>query len=432
MHPIYDPAAILVAWFSGCRAGKPQSLEPQRLDRIHPCGADGGVEAADETDEGRHRQRHDDARRRGVRFEHRGDLRQQVAEGVADHHAQRPAEQADDPGLDEELEPDVHRSRPDGDAHADLPRPLGYRDHHDVHDPDPADDQRDARDAVEHDGHDERDVAELVLRLLLGEDLEVVGFARAEVVRLAEDARDAVEAGGQSAGLGGLHDEHVKVSRAGHPLQRRDRDEHHVVHLDEAQHAALLHHAADDEALAVQINILSDGGAGAEEILLDLVPEDADERPVAFEIPGLEKAPVDGFVAVHRGVGVAGAQQRALRGAGKLLRLRRALHLRRGRPDGFRRFSTNQGFVIEGQRRRHDAAAAGAVAAAVDDDELVRPQGLEALEDVALHPFQHGNRGNHGCDADDDAQRRQDRPKEVRPEADQGHLEDAQEDHGRT
>ncbi len=59
------------------------------------------------------------------------------------------AEQAEHDGFDQELQQHVAAAGADGQAQADLARPLGDRHQHDVHDADAADEQRHAGDARE-------------------------------------------------------------------------------------------------------------------------------------------------------------------------------------------------------------------------------------------------------------------------------------------
>ena len=55
--------------------------------------------------------------------------------------------------LDQELQQHLPRPRADGQADADLARPLGHGDEHDVHDADAADEQADAGDGGQQRGH---------------------------------------------------------------------------------------------------------------------------------------------------------------------------------------------------------------------------------------------------------------------------------------
>ncbi len=68
-----------------------------------------------------------------------------------ENHSEHAADEAEDDGLDEELQEDVVLARADGHTNADLARSLGDAHEHDVHHADPADDEAHRGDAEEKD-----------------------------------------------------------------------------------------------------------------------------------------------------------------------------------------------------------------------------------------------------------------------------------------
>src|SRR5262249_8319419 len=103
----------------------------------------------------------------GDGFEHPGHFFDRTGQPPSGDHADRPAQEADDARLHEELLQYVKPLCAHGHAHANLARPLSDRHEHDVHDPNPAADETDAGNGAEHDAHQRLEAAELVHELLL-------------------------------------------------------------------------------------------------------------------------------------------------------------------------------------------------------------------------------------------------------------------------
>ena len=77
----------------------------------------------------------------------------------------------------------------DGQADADLARPLGDRDEHDVHDADAADEQRNAGDRAEQQRHHQRDDPQHVGDFGRVVDGEIVLRAAADAMPLPQQLR---------------------------------------------------------------------------------------------------------------------------------------------------------------------------------------------------------------------------------------------------
>src|SRR5512138_116412 len=98
-------------------------LVTQRDDRIEPCRTLCRVDAEDEADGGRERERDGDGRR-GDEDRPAGEPADQDRGADAEDRPEDAARYAQHDGLDEELEQDVPRLRADREADADLPRAL--------------------------------------------------------------------------------------------------------------------------------------------------------------------------------------------------------------------------------------------------------------------------------------------------------------------
>ena len=121
-------------------------------------------------------------------------------EAKAEHDPDDAADRAQRDRLDQKLEEDVAAMRADGQADADLARPLRHAHEHDVHDADAADDERDAGDRAEQHGHDARGGGRGFGDLLLVADGEIVVAAGANVVALAEQLGDLLLRRGEVVG----------------------------------------------------------------------------------------------------------------------------------------------------------------------------------------------------------------------------------------
>ncbi len=111
----------------------------------------------------------------------------------------RPPNEADDDGLDEELQEDVLAARADGEPQADLAGALGDRDQHDVHDADAADEQRHAGDRRQQRRHRPRGFGADAGDLFLRADHEVVRLARRQLVPHPQRLAIAAATGAVSA-----------------------------------------------------------------------------------------------------------------------------------------------------------------------------------------------------------------------------------------
>src|SRR5688500_6967940 len=163
---------------------KIRSLMPQGLDRVHPRRHDGRVEAEADSDQSADDKAADDrpvGDAGGVALvaDALDDPRQQLGGAGAQHDADQAAGQADDGGLDEELQGDMAPLGAQGPADADLAGALGHRRQHDVHDADPADHQREAGDAH----HDE--VEHAVEPLGIAQDLDGGFYLKVGLVGVA-------------------------------------------------------------------------------------------------------------------------------------------------------------------------------------------------------------------------------------------------------
>src|ERR1043165_4035574 len=161
----------------------------QRLDRIHERRFARGVIAE--------KNAHGNGEERREQHRFRGELHrplQRAPDEEAGHDAdedarRRAADEAEHHRLGEELQADGLLGRADGDAHADLARPLRDRDEHHVHDADAADDERDRGDGDEE---QRQRAARLELRLddVLGvADVEVVVLLGAQMMPVAQQRR---------------------------------------------------------------------------------------------------------------------------------------------------------------------------------------------------------------------------------------------------
>src|SRR3546814_191782 len=178
-----------------------------------------------------------------------------------------PAQAGQHDGLDQELHQHFARDRADGEADADLPRALRYRNQHDVHDADAADQQGNRR----HRRHDLRQygggAGQRVADLLGVEDVEIVLRAR---LHLAAFAHQFLQAGLDRAGVVGVvHRDHdlADVAVAGEAaLDELDRHDDDIVLIPESALAPrgaradhLAGYALDAYALADRVLALEQG-----------------------------------------------------------------------------------------------------------------------------------------------------------------------------
>src|SRR5262245_11838511 len=116
------------------------SLPAQRLDRIQQRGTARGVPAEEHPHRGGEQEAARDRRGRELRRPAR-ERRDRRRQRDAQHDPGQAADPAQQHGLDQELQQDVHPARADRHADPDLARPLGHRHQQDVHDADAADQQ---------------------------------------------------------------------------------------------------------------------------------------------------------------------------------------------------------------------------------------------------------------------------------------------------
>src|ERR1051326_8855722 len=380
-------------------------LIAQRLDRVHQRRLARRVVAEEHAD-GDGEERREEHALRGELLrpferppdEERGD--------DADDPARRAADEAEQHRLGQELDLDGLLGRADGDAHADLARPLRDGDEHHVHDADPADDERDRGDGDEQQRQraarfelgldDVLRIADVEVVVLLGTEMVAVaqqrrGLLPGELDDVGRDggAEDVVEPGDahQLFLRGGVRqDDGVVLVLAGHrqPFRRERRH-------DFARHGFHAHDFAD--------RIL-----GAEEVVAHGLAEDADgggaldvvlrERRALRDRPSLD-IKVFGRDAAERAEPVLVAVDD----------LRGSVDVRRDALDQRDLVLDGDG-VAEGERLRAARAGADAVdraAAGLDPDEVVA-EVVELLLDARLPGFADGHDADHRGDADGDAE----------------------------
>src|SRR5437879_1135226 len=123
---------------------------PQGFHRVHFCGAEGGVDAEDDTDQ-RGNGESDHGRPQNDDGFHAGKVADEPGNGHTEQHAHNATRAGKHHGLDEELRDDVAAFGAERATDADLARALGHARKHDVHNADAADEQRDGGNRAEHD-----------------------------------------------------------------------------------------------------------------------------------------------------------------------------------------------------------------------------------------------------------------------------------------
>src|SRR5439155_13846868 len=113
-------------------------------------GAEGGVDAEDDTDQ-RGDGESDHGRPEGDNGFHAGEVADEPGNGHTEQHAHRAARAGKHHGLNEELRDDIAAFGAERTTDTDLARALGHAGEHDVHDTDAADEQRNGGYRAEHD-----------------------------------------------------------------------------------------------------------------------------------------------------------------------------------------------------------------------------------------------------------------------------------------
>src|ERR1051326_4284361 len=330
--------------------------------------------------------------------------REQIAAGDAD----AAAEAGKDDRFDEELQQDVAAPRADGLSDADLARPLRHRDEHDVHDADAADEQGDADDrSHDHGGGGER-FGDHLQDLFLREHAEVVFLIFFQVVACAEDLLglifDEVEVGA-AAHLEG-EDEALHVLAAPDRGGGAEGDENDVVAVLPEGAAFLLHDADDGEAVAVDLDETADRIGAELEFLRDGLSDDADAF-LALRVERREEA--SALDPVGEDVLIRSVDAEELHGVGRLAALGLDVgHEERRELLDRRRDLAHRFAVVDGQLRqflRQPTPLAGVR----KDLDVVRPDALQILGELVLHPLHERDDRNDRRDADHDAEDGEDR-----------------------
>ncbi len=198
-------------------------------------------------------------------------------------------------GLDQELREDVATPGAKRFPDADLPGPLGHSNQHDVHDHDGAHHQPDG-------GQDDRGDDEILLdrlprrqRRIWGLQREVVGLAGVQFVPDTHDLPHLLLDIGQNLIVRRLDDDRVDDAAitVEEPMDRGAIGRDNELVEGEAERAALfLRDTHDLVGHARDANRPADRIDGREEVRLDVLPNDHDER-ARFELLRREFPPAD-------------------------------------------------------------------------------------------------------------------------------------------
>ena len=390
---------------------------PQRLDRVELCRTAGGDVAEDDADgggEGEGEQVDAGAEQEGQRQQ----VRQAVTGDEGEQQADQSAERGQYHRFSEELHQHFFFQRADGEADADFARALGYGHQHDVHDADAADQQADGGDRAEQGGHGADGAGEGFGDFLGVQHIEVVVLVVRQFAPLAHQQFDlAAHLFGRRAVLHGDQDGADFLFAGQPPLHGAQWHDHGVVLV--APHRALSlggEHADHFARELFDAQGFADRAVRVEQFTAHGGTDDAHGLAGAF-FAGAEEAACGQF-PVAGGEIIGGA---AGDGGGPVAAADHHHHaLAGGRRDGVQRADLDfYRFRIFGLERGRAGEAVGHALAGTQHQQ-VAAEAADLVRHGLRRAVAQRDHGDHGADADDDAEHGEERAHQVAPDLSQG------------